>query len=228
MQANRFSEQTDKRHGCETVGFWINTAVGVATIIALIIAMVQVFQAKNEYTEGLRQFDQSGPKFSWFDTNIYVPMVSVSSTDGITDTRQASAIVVSNTGRTQDTIVAPRRNGKIDDAMTVCLPAFDSKGDLDRTSPVDIGAGIVGLAPGDSRLAFFFTRGSGSISPDGSMAGAFGDLTQRLDMITASGRIYRSQKIARVPDEITDYYSSLPGYFDAVNACNTAMQAEGR
>lgn len=51
------------------------------------------------------QFDRSGPRFSWFDTGLVSYTTEATLSDGFSGTGEVQAIVVSNTGRTGDTIV---------------------------------------------------------------------------------------------------------------------------
>lgn len=71
------------------------------SILSLILTLtgfgatyVQIKQANESYQESARQFQQSGPVFSWFDEDYYASSMSSDGTG-----RQIGAIVLSNTGR---------------------------------------------------------------------------------------------------------------------------------
>ena len=94
----------------------------IATVIALGVAVFQI-------SVGNWQFDRSGPRFSWFDTGLVSYTTEATLPDGLSGTGEVQAIVVSNTGRTGDTIVGMGRAGD-GDAMVLCTPEFDEDGNL--------------------------------------------------------------------------------------------------
>lgn len=195
----------------------------VATIVGFGIAWIQIHQANVSYRESVEQFNLSGPRYSWFDARIGVHALATSTDEG-SSARDMSAIVVSNTGRTQDTIVAIRRNGNIDDTAATCIPTFDEEGNLDEDAPVSVGTGLTPLEPGDSRLVFIVPKSPGTLAQDGRTRKYSSDATRRLDMLAASGLTYESERLDDVAEEIQDYYMGLPGILDAAFACETAFE----
>lgn len=124
----------------------LSDIAAIATVIALGVAVFQI-------SVGNWQFDRSGPRFSWFDTGLVSYTTEATLSDGFSGTGEVQAIVVSNTGRTGDTIVGMGRAGD-GDAMVLCTPEFDEDGNLMDRDAVSVGGGTVALQPGDSRLVF--------------------------------------------------------------------------
>lgn len=173
----------------------------------LIFTCVQINQANESYRESARQFQQSGPVFSWFDEDYYARSMS---TDGTG--RQIGAIVLSNTGRTSGSIIAVKRDGDFGKPMTLCMPSFTEDGRYDKTVKPSVGTGLAALDPGDSRLVFYMTGNGGKL-----------DRTETLRIVTTSGQTLDAARIRNVSKEAMDHYASLEGWFDAVNACENAM-----
>lgn len=80
----------------------LSDIAAIATVIALGVAVFQI-------SVGNWQFDRSGPRFSWFDTGLVSYTTEATLPDGLSGTGEVQAIVVSNTGRTGDTIVGMGR-----------------------------------------------------------------------------------------------------------------------
>ena len=168
-------------------------------MIALGVAVFQI-------SVGNWQFDRSGPRFSWFDTGLVSYTTEATLSDGFSGTGEVQAIVVSNTGRTGDTIVGMGRAGD-GDAMVLCTPEFDADGNLMDRDAVSVGGGTVALQPGDSRLVF-------AVSVHGPIP-----VTGGLEVATASGRTYHAERVRDVSRLSVDHYARLPGWFDAQDAC---------
>lgn len=145
--------------------------------------------------------------FSWFDEDYYARSMS---TDGTG--RQIGAIVLSNTGRTSGSIIAVKRDGDSGKPMTLCMPSFTEDGRYDKTVKPSVGTGLAALDPGDSRLVFYMTGNGGKL-----------DRTETLRIVTTSGQTLDAARIRNVSKEAMDHYASLEGWFDAVNACENAM-----
>ena len=187
----------------------------ICTIVALAFTGYQIWS-------GNLQYRNSGPDYSWFEV-AGAESLSVSS-DGIGAAHSFHGLVVSNTGRTGDTIIGLGRNGG-DSATVLCVPDFDGRGELRGKDAVSLGTGLVGLQPGEARLVFYLTTGSGG--GDGSgFSPAASDGTSSVSVLTASGRVYKARRID-APREAVDHYSNLPGWFDALDACETGLADMG-
>lgn len=97
----------------------LSDIAAIATVIALGVAVFQI-------SVGNWQFDRSGPRFSWFDTGLVSYTTEATLPDGLSGTGEVQAIVVSNAGRTGDTIVGMGRAGD-GDAMVLRTPEFDAQ-----------------------------------------------------------------------------------------------------
>lgn len=182
----------------------LNVLAAATTVAAFIIAVVQ-------FTTGNWQFDKSGPQFSWFEPNQYTRAIS---SDG--SSHQLGSIVISNTGRTPDTIIAMKRTGTHAQPMRLCTADFDTNGDFDtQTGKVHTGTGMMPLQPGDSRLVFVITDNGGQI-----------DQTTNLEIYTASGHTMTTKPIGNVSAYVQDYYAHLPGLLGAQHACLMALEPQ--
>lgn len=179
----------------------------ILTLIGFGATYVQIKQANESFQESARQFQQSGPVFSWFDEDYYASSMSSDGTG-----RQIGAIVLSNTGRTSGSIIAVKRDGESGNPMTLCMPSFTEDGRYDKTVKPTVGTGLAALEPGDSRLVFYMTGDNGRL-----------DRTNILRIVTTSGQTIDAARIRNVSKEAMDHYASLEGWFDAVNACEDAM-----
>lgn len=181
----------------------------VICVAGFIFGIVQINQANESYRETLREYQQSGAVFSWFDTDRYARMVD---SDG--GRRQIGAMVISNTGRTESSIIAIRRHGENNRPMTLCMPEFTEDGRLDRGIAPSAGTGLANLPPGGSRLVFFVTADGREL-----------DRTKSLDMVLASGQTVHADPVRAVAPEAMDHYTGMDGWFDAVDACTSAIQS---
>lgn len=167
------------------------------SILSLILTLtgfgatyVQIKQANESYQESARQFQQSGPVFSWFDEDYYASSMSSDGTG-----RQIGAIVLSNTGRTSGSIIAVKRDGESGNPMTLCMPSFTEDGRYDKTVKPTVGTGLAALEPGNSRLVFYMTGDNGRL-----------DRTNMLRIVTTSGQTIdaaRIRNVSRKPWTIT-------------------------
>ena len=191
----------------DEIGALLSILSIVLTVCGFIFTCVQINQANESYRESARQFQQSGPVFSWFDEDYYASSMS---SDG--NGRQIGAIVLSNTGRTSGSIIAVKRDGESGNPMTLCMPSFTEDGRYDKTVKPTVGTGLAALEPGNSRLVFYMTGDNGRL-----------DRTNMLRIVTTSGQTIDAARIRNVSKEAMDHYASLEGWFDAVNACEDAM-----
>lgn len=191
----------------DEIGALLSILSIVLTVCGFIFTCVQINQANESYRESARQFQQSGPVFSWFDEDYYASSMSSDGTG-----RQIGAIVLSNTGRTSGSIIAVKRDGDSGKPMTLCMPSFTEDGRYDKTVKPTVGTGLAALDPGDSRLVFYMTGNGGKL-----------DRTETLRIVTTSGQTFDATRIRNVSKEAMDHYASLEGWFDAVNACEDAM-----
>lgn len=189
---------------------WIWSGISLTlTLIGIATAIWQINQANESYRETLREYQQSGAVFSWFDTDRYARMVD---SDG--GRRQIGAMVISNTERTESSIIAIRRHGENSRPMTLCMPEFTEDGRLDRGIAPSAGTGLANLPPGGSRLVFFVTADGREL-----------DRTKSLDMVLASGQTVHADPVRAVAPEAMDHYIGMDGWFDAVDACTSAIQS---
>lgn len=204
-------DTVDARGRIGRILHWTERALGIAASISTVVALA--FAAWQIHI-GNWQFDRSGPRFSWFDTGLVSYTTEATLSDGLSGTGEVQAIVVSNTGRTGDTIVGMGRAGD-GDAMVLCTPEFDADGNLMDRDAVSVGGGTVALQPGDSRLVF-------AVSVHGPIP-----VTGGLEVATASGRTYHAERIRDVSRLSVDHYARLPGWFDAQDACVRGLEHIG-
>ncbi len=100
-------DTVDARGRIGRILHWTERALGIAASISTVVALV--FAAWQIHI-GNWQFDRSGPRFSWFDTGLVSYTTEATLPDGLSGTGEVQAIVVSNTGRTGDTIVGRRQD----------------------------------------------------------------------------------------------------------------------
>lgn len=108
---------------------FLNIGAAIATIIAFFVAVWQV-------AIGNWQFERSGPDYSGF-----IVQGSITSGAQVTDStfsiQPAFAVVISNTGRTGDSIllIEQQDSGK-SHPMQACIPNIDTNGNLDTSDPI--------------------------------------------------------------------------------------------
>ena len=73
--------------------------------------------------------------------------------DGMS-TQSTFAMVLANSGRTEDTVISLSRDTKHAESMRICMPEFDRKGGYKAGSAVLNDKGSFSLAPGESKLLF--------------------------------------------------------------------------
>lgn len=202
----------------------LSVLANLTTIFALGIAIWQV-------CIGNWQFDRSGAQYNWFTIPTLSPVLHATTEDGVTELSMQNmlGIVISNTGRTADSIVSMRRNTANPETLTVCIPTFDEAGRLDQDQPILLGDGLVRLEPGETRL-LFLVGVSEPMKPmqdddDGSTTfrGSSFEITESITFFNASGDEQTREYDADVPDAVTDYYQGLAGYDDALDACRTLV-----
>lgn len=199
MDLRRFGRQFDK---------WADRLAAITTILAFIIAAYQILI-------GNWQFDESGPRYSWF-------MMDNIDTQTIFDAEGASlqpaiAFVLSNTGRTEDTIVAMERKTRENETMRFCIPEIDEHGQLSDVSQVSIDDGVIHLAPGESKLIVLTTMRE-KINPNRKKQYGRFEFTDNLTVYGASGIARKAQYIKKVPKEVKKHYDT-EGLKQAIIKC---------
>lgn len=101
-----------KRWECamEVIGLFAN----VATIVAIVLTGYQI-------VVGNWQFDRSGPDYTWFMLDRMEPNVRIEA-DGMS-TQSTFAMVLANSGRTEDTVISLSRDTKHAESMRICMPS---------------------------------------------------------------------------------------------------------
>lgn len=113
-EEHRGSPRTEwmKRWECamEVIGLFAN----VATIVAIVLTGYQI-------VVGNWQFDRSGPDYTWFMLDRMEPNVRIEA-DGMS-TQSTFAMVLANSGRTEDTVISLSRDTKHAESMRICMPS---------------------------------------------------------------------------------------------------------
>lgn len=114
-----------KRWKCatEVIGLFAN----VATIVAIVLTGYQI-------VVGNWQFDRSGPDYTWFMLDRMEPNVRIKA--DVMSTQSTFAMVLANSGRTEDTVISLSRDTKHAESMRICMPEFDRKGGYKAGSAV--------------------------------------------------------------------------------------------
>ena len=223
----RFHDWCDKWNSALTL-FISVVALGIS-IFALLVSLGQ------GYTEARRWLEE-GARYELS----YV--VAPSADEGLdlsdhTRFRQSnSVLVVTNTGRTQGTVIEIRAaEHEYDERLTMCVPVIGDNGEIDlsRTNPelpytdgmsysyeseageessATIGDSEMTLQPGESRLLFL----AGEVQEKGSeMPKAYDG---PYDLYTADGEKHTLQPIDR-GDAYSNHYKNLPGFNTARRMC---------
>ena len=234
-QVEKIGEKIDqlaKPSLVDTIIKWVSFVVTVLGVVfstgALIMSAVQIRQASDSYNasveqfrESIRQFEQSGPQYSFFYADI-TPGGKLDLGGGKLEIGGQTSIglVVSNTGRTADSVVSLRRNTKRKETLTVCIPEFDQDGDLVDQNPATLDTAMIRLEPGESRLVFltgqsenYVYEGGGSFRSEGF------ELVDDIMVYGASGIEREAEYKKDVPDQVREYYTTLPGYEQARSIC---------
>lgn len=106
--------------------------------------------------------------------------------------------------------------------MTVCIPEFNAKGELEANMPSLHGT-TMRLESGESRVIILADhtkplptqKGSDSMSFQSRSITIFGDLT----VFGASGKSYETEQLESVPAEVIQYYTDHLHWEDAVEPC---------
>ena len=155
--SKRFSLRSGRIWMPDNIMFILNVLIGVVTCGSLIIACLQLGQANTQirqsdksYVESMQQFAASGPKYSWFmASSNQLEFFHTTGEDGTVYAQVAYGAVISNNGRTGDTIVAVSDNVQ-GNGMKACSVDMTPNGKI-TGSGVELD-GVVRLEPGESRF----------------------------------------------------------------------------
>lgn len=197
----------------EVVGLVAN----LATIFAIGLTCFQIYV-------GNWQFDRSGPDYTWFTFGLGNRLDL--GTGGPSDQTYMMA-VLSNSGRTEDTVVSMKRKTRMAENMTICIPAIDGDGNL--TGKAALNDGTLKLAPGDSRVLIIATRSTRSaVRQDGNgiaFSGSHFEMTHKMTVYSASGHEWDAKWVDA--DEIVmKHYENLPGLATAERRCGELVDGK--
>ena len=216
----------EKKHR-ENVIYGLTIASSAAAVIGLLVSGCQMKQAADAFDESLKQFEQSGPQYSFFYADI-TPGGTLDLGGGKLEIGGQTSIglVMSNTGRTADSVVSLRRNTKRKETLTVCIPEFDQDGNLVDQNPATLDTAMIRLEPGESRLVFltgqrenYVYEGGGSFRSEGF------ELVDDIMVYGASGIEREAEYKKDVPEPVKEYYTTLPGYDEAREICGNLVEA---
>lgn len=196
----------------DDIAFWINLAVGAFTVAALVFAGVQIKQANDAYVQAAQQFMASGSTFSWFGIS---PFDTTLTQKGENVTIQvAFGAVISNHGRTGDTIVAVS-DPNPDDGLRVCV--VESNGTNGLTPDTAALDGTIRLEPGESRFVILTTKQvkAGTVN-QGRMEFAVPD---KLIIHKADGSTSQASSREEVSQEILRHYGEQRGFKESIANC---------
>lgn len=196
---------------------WLGIAANSLTIVAFVVAVVQI-------GIGNWQFDRSGPDYTWFTFGLGNRLDL--GTGGPSDQTYMMA-VLSNSGRTEDTVVSMKRKTRMAENMTICIPAIDGDGNL--TGKAALNDGTLKLAPGDSRVLIIATRSTRSaVRQDGNgiaFSGSHFEMTHKMTVYSASGHEWDAKWVDA--DEIVmKHYENLPGLATAERRCGELVDGK--
>lgn len=214
----------EKKHR-ENVIYGLTIASSVAAVIGLLFSGCQMKQAADAFDESLKQFEQSGPQYSFFYTDPGLNLTVNLNGGGLEVGGQTSVgLVVSNTGRTADSVVSLRRNTERKETLTVCIPEFDQDGDLVDQNPATLDTAMIRLEPGESRLVFLTGQSEDYVHErDGSFRSERFELVDDIMVYGASGIEREAEYKKDVPDQVREYYTTLPGYEQARSICGSLV-----
>lgn len=191
------------------VSFWITVAAFVIALIGIPIAYVQIMQSNAAYRQTIDQFEESGPRYSWFYLDAITPLTTIK--DGVLYSQPVVGAVISNTGRTGDTPIAMQRATEREETLMVCMPGTDQAGIMNPDEPAVLGLGKPRLEPGDSRVIFFIGPLDHTTYNPQSGAHLHGspfEITHDMTLYSASGREYHPVFLTNVSKTVIDYYES--------------------
>lgn len=203
-------------------------AAACATILALVFAAIPIFQSWHSEQVSRRQFEESGPAYSCFPLTGVAPNLN---SDGHTIySTPAYAIVLTNTGRTNDSVIdIQQKVGSKTQEMRMCVPNFNKDGVLDESEPVKPDSASIRITAGDARLMVLVgDTSSATLNPDTgtSLRGKPFTVTDYLIVYTASGRNITAQRDADVSQRTVEHYDAYVGLDKAVSMC--AAHVAGR
>lgn len=208
-----------KRWECamEVIGLFAN----VATIVAIVLTGYQI-------VVGNWQFDRSGPDYTWFMLDRMEPNVRIEA-DGMS-TQSTFAMVLANSGRTEDTVISLSRDTKHAESMRICMPEFDRKGGYKAGSAVLNDKGSFSLAPGESKLLFVVAPRTsmtltGQTDKDEEYRSESFEITGNLTVYSASGKTWPAKKLH--PDQrVIRHYEDLSGFRQAKRDCMSLVNKD--
>lgn len=208
-----------KRWKCvvDAVGLFANAA----TIVAIVLTGYQI-------VVGNWQFDRSGPDYTWFMLDKMEANARVEE-DGMS-TQSTFAMVLANSGRTEDTVISLSRDTKHAESMRICMPEFDRKGSYKAGSAVLNDKGSFNLAPGESRLLFAvaprtsMTFAGQTDKGEEYLSDSF-EVTGNLTVYSASGKTWSAKELH--PDQrVVSHYEGLSGFKQAKKDCMSLVNEE--
>lgn len=220
-----FTQEKKRR---ENVIYGLTIASSVAAMIGLLFSGYQMKQAADAFDESLKQFEQSGPQYSFFYTDIN-PGMRFETDGGTIDLSGQSSVglVLSNTGRTADSVVSLRRNTENRETLTVCIPELDEDGNLVDREPATLDAAMIRLEPGESRLVFLTVQREDYAHEEGdSFRGTGFEIVDDIMVYGASGIEREAEYKKDVPEPVMEYYTTLPGYDEAREICGNLVEAD--
>lgn len=218
---------TQKKKRRENFIYGLTIASSVAAVIGLLFSGYQMKQAADAFDESLKQFTQSGPQYSFFYTDINPGMRLETDGGTINLSGQSSVgLVLSNTGRTADSVVSLRRNTENRETLTVCIPELDEDGNLVDREPATLDAAMIRLEPGESRLVFLTGQREDYAHEEGdSFRGTGFEIVHDIMVYGASGIEREAEYKKDVPEPVMEYYTTLPGYDEAREICGNLVEA---
>ena len=200
---------------------WLGIAANILTIGAFVVAVVAI-------GIGGWQFDRSGPDYTWFMLDRMEPNVRIKA--DVMSTQSTFAMVLANSGRTEDTVISLSRDTKHAESMRICMPEFDRKGGYKAGSAVLNDRGSFSLAPGESKLLF-------AVAPRTSMtltgqtdkyeeyrSESF-EITGNLTVYSASGKTWTAKELH--PDQrVIRHYEDLSGFKQAKKDCMSLVNKD--
>lgn len=205
------------KRATEVIGLFAN----VATIVAIVLTGYQI-------VVGNWQFDRSGPDYTWFMLDRMEPNVRIKA--DVMSTQSTFAMVLANSGRTEDTVISLSRDTKDAENMTICIPEFNGKGEYKDGSAVLNDKGSFGLAPGESKLLFAVAPRTSVILTGQTDKGeeyrseSF-EVTGNLTVYSASGKTWPAKELH--PDQrVIRHYEDLSGFRQAKKDCMSLVNKD--
>lgn len=191
------------------IDFCLSLISSIIAIVGIPIAVVQIMQGNAAYRQAIEQFEESGPRYSWFYLDAITPLTTIK--DGVLYSQPVVGAVISNTGRTGDTPIAMQRATEREETLMVCMPGTDQAGIMNPDEPAVLGLGKPRLEPGDSRVIFFIGPLDHTAYNPQSGAHLHGspfEITHDMTLYSASGREYHPTFLTNVSKTVINYYES--------------------